>query len=99
MTPAEAWMLNFINSSVGNFTLGLQIFVNGDDLVEVSAVERYYWTVKKIHLEQLLLIYSGELPPGSIFENKNLVGAIINLKKMLVEEIKKTTFKQIELSF
>ena len=91
MTPAEAWMLNFINASVGGFNMGLQIFVNGDDLVEVSAVEKYYWTVKKVHLEQLLMIYSGELPPGSIFENKNLVGGIINLKKMLVEEIKVKT--------
>ncbi|KAE9553842.1 hypothetical protein FO519_002930 [Halicephalobus sp. NKZ332] len=88
MTPSEAWMLNFINASVGNFNLGLQIFVNGDDLVEICAAERYYWAVKKVHLERLLMIYSGELPPGSIFENKNLVGGIINLKKTLVEEIK-----------
>uniref|UniRef100_A0AC34GR20 BTB domain-containing protein n=1 Tax=Panagrolaimus sp. ES5 TaxID=591445 RepID=A0AC34GR20_9BILA len=88
MTESEAWMMNFINTIVGNYELGMQIFQNGDTLVELQAIELYYFFAKKHYLEDLLRIYDGAVPQEALTECKNIIGAILNLKKKILDDLK-----------
>uniref|UniRef100_A0A914Z168 Uncharacterized protein n=1 Tax=Panagrolaimus superbus TaxID=310955 RepID=A0A914Z168_9BILA len=88
MTESEAWMMNFINTIVGNYELGMQIFQNGDNLVELHAIELYYLFAKKHYLEDLLRIYDGAVPQEALTECKNIIGAILNLKKKILDDLK-----------
>jgi hypothetical protein len=89
MTEKEAWMMNFINAILCNYELGMQIFQNGDSLVELHSIEQYYFFAKKHYLEDLLRIYDGALPHEALTECKNIIGAIFNLKKQILVDLKK----------
>jgi hypothetical protein len=88
MTESEAWMMNFINTIVCNYELGMQIFQNGDNLVELHSIELYYLFAKKHYLEDLLRIYDGAVPQEALTECKNIIGAILNLKKKILDDLK-----------
>ena len=88
MSETEAWMLNFINTTVCNYELGIQVFQNGDNLLELEATELYYLFAKKHHLEELLRLYDGAVPEGAIREFRNIISAIYNLKKHILDDLK-----------
>jgi hypothetical protein len=98
MTEKEAWMMNFINTILCNYELGMQIFQNGDNLVELRAIELYYWFAKKHYLEDLLRIYDGAVPQEALTECKNIIGAIFNLKKKILNDLKKIN-EQIKIKY
>lgn len=88
MTETEAWMMNFVNTVVCNYELGMQVFQNSDSLVELHAIELYYLFAKKHYLEELLRIYDGAVPPEALTQCINIIGAIHSLKKRILDDLK-----------
>ena len=92
LTPTEAWILNIVNATVSNFDLGCYVFTTNDDMVDVTAVERYYWVVKKFHLQNLRSFYENEVHNVKQ-ENMTLRAALIALRGTVEHSIEVSFFE------
>uniref|UniRef100_A0A914DJ28 Uncharacterized protein n=1 Tax=Acrobeloides nanus TaxID=290746 RepID=A0A914DJ28_9BILA len=88
VTPTEAWILNIVNATVSNFELGCYVFTTNDDMVDVMAVEKYYWVVKKYHLQNLRTFYESEIHNVKQ-DNWTLRAALIALRGAVENSIEK----------
>ncbi|VDK67647.1 unnamed protein product [Gongylonema pulchrum] len=84
MLPIEAWIFNTINAVICKFDLGCQLFTPNDEIVRLSDVEQFYWSVKALNLSRMIEIYSTELRATT---STHLMAAITQMRSHVENDL------------
>lgn len=77
MLPAETWIFNIINAVICKFDLGCHLFTQNDEIVRLTDMQRFYWSVKAWNLSRIIETYNIELRNAT---STHLIAVITQLK-------------------
>lgn len=61
MSMIECWVFNTVNALLCKFEFGCQLFTMQDEVVKLTDVERFYWSVKALNLNRMIDSYRNEI--------------------------------------